>query len=161
MCVYAGFNSCRFGHIRCWLVFVCKHWCGIGPQFLLMEFILGMPTYIGCWAPHCILTMYFPYNLGPSIATLSTDHSLFYYNICLSCLYMSVLLVYLQICYRACTFIVYIFKGHVLVWLSFTSSPALMQSAMPTSLTTSLGLESGMGGMSILFVFSLFFMSVT
>ena len=39
---------------------------------------------------------------------------------------MSVLLVYLQISYSACTFIVYIFKVHVLVWLSFASRPALM-----------------------------------
>ena len=74
-----------------------------------------MPMYIGYWASHCMLTIYFPYNSGPNIAKMSTDHSLFNYHICLSCLYMSVLLVYLQICYSACTFIVYIFKVHVLV----------------------------------------------
>ena len=82
---------------------------------LLMELILSMPIYIGCWASHCMLPMYFPYNLGSSIVKLSIDHTLFNYHICLSCLYMSVLLVFLHICYSACTFIVYIFKVHVLV----------------------------------------------
>ena len=55
-----------------------------------------------------MLTMYFSQKLGPSIVKLSTDHILFNYHICLSCLYMSVLLVYLQICYSTCTFIVYL-----------------------------------------------------
>ena len=109
MCVCGGFTSGRFGHIGYWLMLVCQHWSGITPQFLLMELILGMPTYIGCWVSHCMLTMYFPYNLGPSIVKLSTDHSLFNYYICFSCIYMSVLLVYLQICYSACTLIVYIY----------------------------------------------------
>ena len=106
MCVCGGFTPSRFGHIG--------YQSGIAPQFLLMELILGMPMYIWCWASHCMLTMYFPFNLGPSIGKLSTDHSLFNYHICLSCLYMLVLLVYLQICCSACTFIAYIFKVHVL-----------------------------------------------
>ena len=59
MCVGGGFISGRFGCIRYWLVLACQHWSGIGPQFPLMDLILGMPTYIGCWASHCTLTMYF------------------------------------------------------------------------------------------------------
>ena len=59
MCVGGGFISGRFGCIRYWLVLACQHWSGIGPQFPLMDLILGMPTYIGCWASHCMLTMYF------------------------------------------------------------------------------------------------------
>ena len=70
MCVCGGFISSRFGHIRYRLVLLCQHWSGI----LTNGIILGMLMYIGCWASHCMLTMYIPCNLGPSIVRLSTDH---------------------------------------------------------------------------------------
>ena len=47
-----------------------RNWMSVS----LMELILGMPIYIGCSASHFMLTKYFPYNLGPSIVKLSTDH---------------------------------------------------------------------------------------
>ena len=126
MCVSGGFISSRFGHIRYRLVLVCQHWSRIGPQFSLMELILGMPMYIGCWASHYMLTMYFPYNLGPSIVRLSTDHIFQLLHLFVLSLYVSpvsVLANLLQCMYIHC---IYIYKVHVLVWLSFPSRPALM-----------------------------------
>ena len=74
MCLW-GLTSSMFGHVGYKLVLVGQHQSGIAPQSLLMVLIPDMPTYIGCWASHCMLTIYFPHNLGPSIVRLSTGHS--------------------------------------------------------------------------------------
>ena len=59
MYVCGGFTCSRFGHIRYQLVLVGQHQSRIGPLFSLVELILGMSIYIGCWASHCMLTIYF------------------------------------------------------------------------------------------------------
>ena len=75
MCVCGWFTSSRFGHIRYQLLLVHWHWWGSTTQFLLMELILGMPTYIVLDFT-LLANNVFSIYLGPSIVKLCTDHIL-------------------------------------------------------------------------------------
>ena len=118
---------------------------------LLMELILGMPTYIDFGTLHCILTMYFPHDLGPSIVKLHTDNIFFVqlshsYVLSYMLYVVIVLSVYLQIfhCTDSCVYV------HCIIVIHFQACTDVISN--PHKLITSLGLGSGMERMKILFI---------
>ena len=152
MCVCWGFTSGRCGHIRYWFVLAYQHWSGIRPQFLLMELILGMPIYIGWWASHYMLTMYFSHNLGPSIVRLSADHVFSTITFVCLVLYISVssmIANLLQCMYIHCIYLssMYLYECHSLPSLHSCNQQCPL--VWPLDLVLSLA----WGGMSMLFIF--------